>query len=154
MKRALAFFLTLCCCASLFGAARGKTTPPGWYDDFEAAKAKAGSENKPMLLLFTGSDWCGFCIKLRKNALDKSDFKSYAKKHLVLVYIDSPRKTKLPAALVAQNRDLRNKYGSRGVPHTVVLSSDGKVLGRISGCPKNPKDYLKKLQGILKGSAE
>ena len=150
MKRTIAFFLTLCCCASLF-AARGKTTPPGWFDDYEAATEKAQKENKPMLILFTGSDWCGFCIKLRKNALDKGDFRGFAKKNLVLVFVDSPRKTKLSAELVEQNRSLKTKFGARGgVPETLIVSPDEKVIGRIGGCPKNPADYLKKVKRIVK----
>ena len=149
MKKIAAFFLILCCCAPLFGAAHGKTTPSGWYDNFEAARAKAEKENKPLLLLFTGSDWCGYCIKLRKGALDKHDFKDYAKKNLVLVFIDSPRKTRLPAKLVVQNRELKSRYGSRGVPHTVLISADGKVLGRITGCPKDPGSYLERVRKIV-----
>ena len=122
MKKIIALFLTLCCCASLF-AGRGKTTPFGWYDDYGAALARARRENKPMLLLFTGSDWCGFCIRLRRTVLDKPEFRSFAHRHLVLVYIDSPRRTRLPGGLVAQNRMLREKFGAGGgVPNTLVVT--------------------------------
>ena len=151
MKKIIALILALFCGATLF-AARGKTTPNGWFDDYDAALEKARRENKPMLLLFTGSDWCGFCIKLRKNVLDKGDFKGFAKKHLVLVYIDSPKRTKLPKALVEQNRALKAKYGAGGgVPNTLIVSPNEKVIGRIGGCPKNPKDYMKRLREIVKG---
>ena len=150
MKKIIALLLALCCGTTLF-AARGKTTPNGWFDDYAAAREKARRENKPMLLLFTGSDWCGFCIKLRREALDKSDFKGFARKQLVLVFIDSPRRTKLPAELVEQNRELKRKFGAGGgVPETLIVSPDEKVIGRIGGCPRNPKDYLKKLKRIIK----
>lgn len=154
MKKIIALLLALCCGATLF-AARGKTTPSGWFDDYAAAREKARRENKPMLLLFTGSDWCGFCVKLRREALDKSDFKGFAKKHLVLVFIDFPRRTKLPGELAEQNRELRSKFGAGGgVPATLIVSPDEKVLGRIGGCPRNPKDYLKKVKRILKSGGD
>ena len=158
MKRFLAVILAFCCGATLF-AARGKTTPGGWFDDYAAAREKARRENKPMLLLFTGSDWCGFCVKLRKGALDKSDFKSFARKHLVLVYVDSPRRTELPPELVEQNNRLRSKFGAGGgVPNTLIVSPDERVVGRIGGCPRNPKDYLKRVRELVKrkdaGAAE
>ena len=63
----------------------------GWLTDFEAAKAKAKAENKPMLLDFTGSDWCGWCVKLDKEVFSKAAFKDYADAELVLVEIDFPR---------------------------------------------------------------
>ena len=150
MKKITALILALFCGATLF-AARGRTTPGGWFDDYDAALEKARRENKPILLLFTGSDWCGFCIKLRKNVLDKGDFKGFAKKHLVLVYIDSPKRTKLPREIVEQNRALKAKYGAGGgVPETLIVSPDEKVIGKIGGCPKNPKDYMKRLREIVK----
>ena len=154
MKKFMALLLALCCGTALF-AGRGKTTPNGWFDDYEAAKEKAQRENKPMLLLFTGSDWCGFCIKLRKGALDKSDFKSYAKKNLVLVYIDFPKRTKLPKELAEQNRELKTKFGAGGgVPETMIVSPDEKVIGRIGVCPRNPGDYLKKVRSIVKSGGD
>ena len=150
MKKILALLLALFCGATLF-AARGKTTPSGWFDDYEAAREKARRENKPMLLLFTGSDWCGFCIRLRKNVLEKSDFKGFARKNLILVYIDSPKRTKLPKALVEQNRALKAKFGAGGgVPETLIVSADEEVIGKIGGCPKNPKEYLKRLRAIVR----
>lgn len=154
MKKIIALFLTLCCCASLF-AGRGQTTPHGWYDDYAAALARARRENKPMLLLFTGSDWCGFCIRLRRTVLDKPEFRSFAYRHLVLVYIDSPRRVRLPRGLVAQNRMLREKFGAGGgVPNTLVVTPDERIIGRIGGCPRNPHDYLRRLREILRNAAQ
>ena len=103
-------------------------------------------------MLFTGSDWCGFCIKLRKNALDKGNFKSFAAKHLILVYADSPKRTRLPQELLEQNRRLRQKLAgsSGGVPCTVIITPDEEELGSIRGCPRNPDDYLKRVREIVK----
>lgn len=151
MKKFVIWILALCCCTTLF-AARGKTTPRGWYDNYEAARKKARELNRPILVLFTGSDWCGFCIKLRKNALDKGDFKSFAAKNLILVYADSPKKTPLPRELVTQNRMLRKKLAgsSGGVPCTVIITPDEEELGSIRGCPRDPADYLKRVREFVK----
>jgi len=151
MKKLVLGTLALCCCMTLF-AARGKTTPHGWYDDYDAALRKAKEQDRPILVLFTGSDWCGFCVKLRKNALDKINFKSFASKHLILVYADNPKRTRLPQELLEQNRMLRKKLAgsSGGVPCTVIITPDEEELGSIRGCPRNPDDYLKRVREIVK----
>ena len=155
MKRLAVLLLALFCGGVTLFAAHGKTTPSGWFDDYEAAREMAQRENKPMLLLFTGSDWCGFCIRLRRTVLDKPEFRSFAYRHLVLVYIDSPRRVRLPRGLVAQNRMLREKFGAGGgVPNTLVVTPDERIIGRIGGCPRNPHDYLRRLREILRNAAQ
>ena len=62
--------------------------PAGWTTDYKAALTKAKAENKNILIDFTGSDWCGWCIKLHREVLDKPEFIDYAKKNLVLLYLD------------------------------------------------------------------
>ena len=145
--KSLVIIAALCCAVTLFG--RGATTPKGWNDDFKAAQAIARRSNRPILLLLTGSDWCGFCKKLKREALDKSDFKRFAADRLVLVYADSPNKVSLPPELAAQNKRLSAQFKVRGVPCTVILAPDGTELGRISGCPRNPKDYLRQIKKIV-----
>ena len=66
--------------------------PRGWYVHFGKAVEEAVKENKCLYVLFTGSDWCGFCIKLHDDVLESSKFKQFAKKNLVLVYLDFPKK--------------------------------------------------------------
>ena len=138
IRKTLLFAAVLCGAVTLFG--RGATTPHGWNDDFRMAQAIARRSNRPILLLLTGSDWCGYCMKLKREVLDRPDFKRFAHDRLVLVYADSPRRIALPPPLVEQNKHLGEKYHARGVPCTVILTPDGRELGRISGCPRNPKD--------------
>ena len=146
MKKLLLALLGICCCASLFGAA-GSTTPEGWTDDFAAARKESEKTGRPILLLFTGSDWCPYCVKLKKNALDKADFKKYAAENLILVYVDFPNGVKLPDELREWNRKLAKQYGVRGFPTTVILASDGNELGRVGGYAP---DYLKRVRRFLK----
>lgn len=148
IRKTLLFAAALCCAATLFG--RGPTTPHGWHDDFKMAQAMARRSNRPILLLLTGSDWCGFCIKLRREVLDTPEFHRYANNHLVLVFADAPRRVALPPHLAAQNRHLMGKYNPNGgVPCTVILDPNGVELGRISGCPRHPHDYLRQVRHFV-----
>ena len=101
-------------------------TPEGWLDDLQAALAKGKKENKPVFALFTGSDWCPPCQKLEKNVLLQPAFKAFAEKHLVLLFLDSPQKTKLDEKIQKQNEQLSKKFNVEGVPTTIILSADGQ----------------------------
>ena len=101
-------------------------TPEGWLDDLQAALAKGKKENKPVFALFTGSDWCPPCQKLEKNVLLQPAFKAFAEKHLVLLFLDSPQKTKLDEKVQKQNEQLSKKFNVEGVPTTIILSADGQ----------------------------
>jgi len=146
MKKLLLAIFGICCCASLF-AATGVTTPDGWTDDFAAAREESKKTGRPILILFTGSDWCPYCVKLKQHALDKKDFKSYADKRLILVYADFPNHVKLPDDLKERNMKLAKQYGVRGFPTTIIIGPDGGELGRLSGYSH---EYLKRVRRFLK----
>lgn len=146
MKKFLSVLLGLCCGAALF-AAVGSTTPHGWHDEFAGAQAQARELNRPMLLLLTGSDWCPFCQKLKREVLDTREFKDFARRHLVLVYADIPRYAELPHRLVKQNRALAERFNVRGYPTAVILAPDGRELGRIGGFAPG---YLDRVKNILR----
>src|SRR3954452_691167 len=82
----------------------------GWTENYEAARAQAKKENKKVLLDFTGSDWCPWCIKLDMEVFSKPEFKEYAAKHLVLVEVDFPQRSKQSPATKKQNEALQAKY--------------------------------------------
>lgn len=117
--------------------------------DFEAAKAKAVAEQKPMLLDFTGSDWCGWCIKLDKEVFSQQAFQAYAADSLVLVELDFPRRKAQSDELKAQNEALAQKYNIRGFPTIVVLSPEGELLGRTGYRPGGPEAYVDHLKAIV-----
>jgi protein disulfide-isomerase len=128
----------------------GLRAESAWQTNFESAQQQAKKENKPLLLDFTGSDWCGYCIRLKKAVWDKPEFDEYAKKNLVLVELDFPNKKKLPAEVKKQNETLRDKYKIEGYPTVVVLDAEGKELGRMEGYEgDNAKAYVSRLEKII-----
>ncbi|MDD3696244.1 MAG: thioredoxin family protein [Lentisphaeria bacterium] len=122
----------------------GSTTPEGWYDDYDVAIKAAETQNRNVYALFTGSDWCGWCIKLKAEVLEKKEFKDYAKDKLILLYIDLPRKVQLSDEMQAKNRALLQKYGVSGFPTTLLLDAKGKELQKINSFADNLYDQLDK----------
>jgi thioredoxin-related protein len=105
----------------------------GWKTDYTAALAEAAKENKMVLLDFTGSDWCGWCIKLQKDTFSKPDFKKFAQESLVLVELDFPRGKTQSDELKKQNEELAEKFGVQGFPTLVLLDPQGKEATRNVG---------------------
>ena len=107
-----------------------------WTNDFEQAKQQAKQENKLILLNFSGSDWCGPCIKLHRDVFEASVFQDFAKQNLVLINADFPRlkKNQLSKAQITQNEALAERYNPKGIfPLTLLLDADGKVLKTWEG---------------------
>jgi protein disulfide-isomerase len=123
----------------------------GWSDDYEKALATAKSEKKLVLLDFTGSDWCGWCIMLDKEVFSKPEFKEYATKNLVLLELDFPRKKQMPPEITAQNEKLAMKYGIQGFPTVVVFDSSGKPLGALGYQAGGPQAFIAQLEKLRKG---
>ena len=98
-----------------------------------AALNQARSENKMVLLDFTGSDWCVWCKKFDKDVLSTDKFTSYANSKLVLVTLDFPSHKEQDAALKKANQEIRKRFGVNGVPTFVLVDSAGRELGRQVG---------------------
>jgi thiol-disulfide isomerase/thioredoxin len=112
--------------------------PIQWEPDFENAKKTAKEKHELILLNFSGSDWCGPCIAMRKEYFESEVFTQIAKDHLILVNADFPRKKKnqLPAAIIKRNEALAEIYNKSGnFPFTVLLDANGKVLKTWNGKP-------------------
>jgi len=116
-----------------------------WFTNFEDAKAKARADDKLLLVDFTGSDWCGWCIKLKQEVFDQEVFKKQAPQQFVLVELDFPRQTQLPAELKKQNDQLAKQFGVSGFPTVLVLDAEGKLIARTGYRPGGPDEYLKHL---------
>ena len=102
-----------------------------WTTDFSKAITEASAKNKYILLSFSGSDWCGPCMKLKKEVLDSEDFLKFADAKLILVRADFPRskKNKLAPELTKHNEGLAEKYNKEGkFPFTVLIDSEGNVV--------------------------
>lgn len=120
-----------------------------WTDDYEEALAQAKAENRFVLLDFTGSDWCGWCIKLDKEVFSKNAFKDYAKTNLVCVTLDFPRKHELKRKMKERNEELSKKFSIRGFPSIVLLDPDGKKIAQTGYQAGGSEAYVQHLEGLL-----
>lgn len=120
-----------------------------WHYNLEEAKQLAKAQNKQIMIVFTGSDWCAACMKLEKQILKSREFIEYAAKHYILVRADFPRKRKNRLSRQQQkiNDALAEQYNPNGIfPLMVVLDASGHVLGKTSYENIGPKGYIEKLQ--------
>ena len=121
-----------------------------WMTDFAKAKEIASKNGRPILVDFSGSDWCGWCIKLEREVFSKKEFKAYAKDNLVLFLADFPRRKQLPAALKKQNEALAQKYRVKGFPTVLLLDAKGKVLATTGYKAGGADAYVRHLKQLLK----
>ena len=152
LKSALGFAMAAFAAMNMFAATEtAKTsTPAGWTDDFDAAKSQAAKEKKLILADFSGSDWCGWCMKLDEEVFSKKEFMSEATNKYVLLMIDSPRdKTLLSQKASEQNRELVRWYGVKGYPTVLVMNCKGEVLYKTGYRAGGPVAYLKELEAQL-----
>lgn len=129
--------------------------PAGWISDLGAAQAQAKATNRPILAVFSGSDWCKPCIMYQQEVFAKPEFTAYAKDKLVLAHFDFPRmkKNQPTAAQLKLNEAAAAQLNKEGdFPLAVVIAPDGKVLaktGYIAGGPAAFEAYLKKVVPTL-----
>ncbi len=132
-----------------FGAG-GTSTPTGFTDDFDAALKASATSSRPVVVVFSGSDWCGWCKKLEKEVFAQKDFLKDATNRYTLVYVDSPQNESLLSATAAKrNPELVKKYAIQGFPTVFVLDAKGCVLGKTGYRRGGGAAYLKHLDGIV-----
>ncbi len=129
--------------------AAAQETP--WLTSFAEAKAAAKKDQKVILADFTGSDWCGWCIKLHKEVFSKPEFATWAAKHVVLLELDYPHNTPQSDELKQQNQELAQKYGVRLYPTILFLDADGKRLGQSGYLPGGPEAWIKVAEEQMQG---
>ena len=145
MKKIIALLITSCLLLEV------RAAESAWSTDVPQAVAKAKADGKVVLMDFTGSDWCGWCIKFKQEALDTKEFQDYAAKNLVLVELDFPQNKQQPAELKAANEALGEKYKVDGYPTFVVLNKDGKEIGRQEGYKEGgAKAFIAEIEGFKK----
>jgi protein disulfide-isomerase len=110
-----------------------KATHEGWLVSIEEAYAQSKKTGKPIMANFTGSDWCGWCKKLSAAVFDKPEFKTWARKNVVLLELDFPRRKAVPDKIRAQNQSLQQAFQVRGYPTVWVFNldkdeKDGKMM--------------------------
>jgi len=122
-----------------------------WKHNLEEAKKEASENNKKILLVFSGSDWCGPCIKLDKNVWQSDAFKTESQKSWVLIKADFPKKKAdlLSPELTASNEKLAEKYNSDGnFPLVVLLDKNGKVVGKKGYLNISAEDYIQAIHSL------
>lgn len=135
---------------ALIGLAVHPTSAAGWPTDFEAARKEAAANGKNLLIDFTGSDWCSWCIKLRDEVFAQKGFEDAVKDKFVLVELDYPRdKTKLGEAVSKQNMALLEVYPIKAYPTVLLCDAAGKPFAVTGYRPGGPEAYIPHLTELL-----
>ncbi len=138
--------------SSLAAPATEGAAPGEWTMDFDAAKALAAETGRPLLLNFTGSDWCGWCRLMDKQVFTQEAWLTYAKENFVLVWIDFPSdKSLVPEALVPRNEELRSEFEVGGFPTYILLDADGQTRLGQAGASRDasPESFIQSLEALL-----
>ena len=124
--------------------------PQGWLTSWDKALLAAKNSNRPVLINFTGSDWCGWCMKLKAEVFNTPTFKSWADKNVILMEVDSPRGFELPEATKAQNDKLKQQFRVSGFPTIVFTDSQGNPVGSYGYDEGGPDNWIKNAESKLK----
>lgn len=125
-----------------------------FFANFDEAKAVAFKDQKGLLMVFAGSDWCKPCIQFKKEVLLNEKFSAYQKDHLVVLYLDFPakRKNKLSKEQTQQNEALAEKYNKNGAfPKILLFNSNAKLLSEIPYTHQTPTNFKDECDQILAG---
>ena len=114
-----------------------------WHEDLKEAITISQKENKPLMLFFTGSDWCGWCIRLQKEVFFKPEFTKWAAENVVLVELDFPRKKAQSQELRAQNAQLQQQFQVRGYPTIWFVKADKNSSGQVNLSQLGRTGYVK-----------
>jgi len=150
------FALGLLASATSLAALTDGVEPGEFTMDLSAAKEYAAEKNLPILLDFSGSDWCGWCKLMDEQVFAKPEWKSYASNNVVMVLLDFPQdKSLVPEKYAERNAALAAEYGVQGYPTFIVLDADGEtVLGRLSaGRDKTPASFRAEVENLRRNSA-
>lgn len=126
-----------------------------WHTDVKKAEAISKKSKKPMLLFFTGSDWCGWCIRLQKEVMKTPEFTKWANDNVVLVELDFPRRKQMAPEIVQQNMELQKSFQVMGYPTVWFVNARGKdgqfqKLGSTGYLAGGPAPWIANADKILK----
>lgn len=148
----LRLFLTLFLFLGVSSAYADSGSKIHWTTNYEQAVQQAKSSGKPILLFFTGSDWCGWCHKLENEALNTPEFADLVGDKFIPVFVDFPLKTPLDPQTAAQNKELQKRFDIRGYPTIIILDPEQRQLGSTGYRPGGAKPYADHLQKIVEDS--
>lgn len=113
-----------------------------WHTDLNKAMAVSKKSKKPLFLFFTGSDWCGWCIKLQKEVFKTPEFAKWAKDNVVLVELDFPKRTQQSDELKQQNAQLNSFFQVRGYPTVWITDVKKNKEGKVEFAPRGSSGYV------------
>lgn len=152
MSRMMSWRLGLSMIVSLVFVSAVYAADGDWMTDLASAQKAAAERKVPILVDFSGSDWCGWCIKLDKEVFSQDAFKKFAKDNLVLLLLDFPRRKEQSEEVKKANNALAEKYGIEGFPTVLILDAEGKVIGRTGYQPGGAEKYVAHIQELLKAA--
>jgi thioredoxin-related protein len=151
MKKSVLLFLFF------IGAYALHAQEPVWYNNMKEAQKIAEQTKKPLMLFFTGSDWCGWCRRLQNEVFKKPEFATWATNNVVLVEVDFPARTVLPQEIQTQNQELQAFFGVKGYPTVWLVNASKKEnaisfskLGTLGYMEGGPAVWLKAASDIVK----
>lgn len=154
MKCLFSFF----CCylmitTPILHTSESKSNSITWLSNYEEALNLSKSNSKPIVLFFTGSDWCSWCNKLEQESLNTSEFAQAAGNKFIFVKIDFPLNTVLPPHLAAQNKELQKKYNIKEFPALIILDNQQNQIGSAGYRPGGGKMYAEHLSKFISNSS-
>lgn len=146
-------FLVAFLAVSGFGSAAQSTSTSHlqWHENFNEAAQLSASTGKPMFVLFTGSDWCTWCIKLENESLATSEFAQQLGDKLIFVKLDFPARGVVPAPIKQINDSIKNKYGIKSFPTVLLLDSQQRQIGATGYKEGGGASYAEHIQKMLSG---
>lgn len=131
MKKMSFILLTFFLLSNAFGVEKPTASSQTihWYTNYDEASEVAKSKDLPILLFFTGSDWCTWCTKLEEEALHQSEFADLTSEKFVFVKLDFPMHHPLEPRAASQNQQLKKKYNISGFPSIVIVDEQGRRIG-------------------------
>ncbi len=125
-------------------------TEDGWHQSYADAAAESKAKGKPILMDFTGSDWCVWCIRLDQEVFEKEEFKKWAADNVVLLKLDYPQSKPQAKDVIEQNSVLQQKYAIRGFPTVLLTDAEGNLLGKLGYEAGGPENWTRKASSLLR----
>ncbi len=148
-KNLLATLIMLVVILTSLFAGNNKKNELTWYENIEEAMEVASDNDVPILVDFTGSDWCKWCFVLEDEVFSQKEFIDYANENLVLVLLDFPRSKKMSNEQKAYNRSLAEKYNIKGFPTILILDKNSEILGQTGYQRGGAVNYINHLKSII-----
>lgn len=142
--------LTATACTIEKNEIKNEVSNLNWLTNLEEAQKISQEKGIPIFIDFTGSDWCGWCFKLREEVFSQEEFIQYAKENLVLLKLDFPRKIKQSKETKAYNENLARRFGIKGFPTILLVNSKGEEIARTGYQYGGAAKYVEHLQELLK----